>query len=111
MNTMWKIEKTVKSLTDFEKICFEHFTLNYQTLAGNLEDNANWVDFKDCTEQIPANQLRGVFSSLEQKGLIFFAECDETTYYISGLAVACWFYMNDKAEFDKCSEEYLAQFI
>lgn len=111
MKALEKIKQTVNGLTDFEKICFDKFALNYQTLAGNLEDNANWVDFADCSEVIPPRQLRGVFSSLEKKELIFFAECDETTYYITGLAVACWFYMNDKTEFDKCSSEVLEQYI
>lgn len=111
MKALEKIKQTVNGLTDFEKICFDKFALNYQTLAGNLEDNANWVDFADCSADIPPKQLRGVFSSLEKKELIFFAECDETTYYITGLAVACWFYMNDKAEFDKCSSEILEQYI
>jgi hypothetical protein len=111
MKAIEKIKQTVNGLTDFEKTCFDYFAFNYQSLAGNLEDNANWVDFADCTEKIPAKQLRGVFSSLEKKELIFFAECDETTYYITGLAVACWFYMNDKEEFDKCSAEVLEQYI
>ena len=111
MKALEKIEQIVNGLTDFEKVCFEHFALNYKDLATNLEDNANWVDFADCAEDIPARQLRGVFSSLEKKDLIFYAECDETTYYVTGLAVACWFYIHDKEEFDKCDAEVLEQYI
>ena len=49
MKALEKIEQIVNGLTDFEKVCFEHFALNYKDLATNLEDNANWVDFAECT--------------------------------------------------------------
>lgn len=111
MKAIEKIEKTVNGLTDFEKQCFTKFAFNYESLESNLLDNANFVDFADCAELIPAKKLRGVFSSLEKKDLIFFAECDETTYYITGLAVACWFYINDKDWFDKCPESVLEEYV
>ena len=108
---MKQVIETVNGLTELERKCFDHFALNYEDLATNLEDNANWVDFADCEKDIPANQLRGVYSSLIKKDLIFFAECDETTFYVTGLAVACWFYMNDKTEYDKCDKAILEQYI
>lgn len=95
------VENTVNGLTDFEKTCFDYFNFNYEDMKTNLEDNANFVDFYDITDEIPARQLRGVFSSLEKKELIFYADCDEGTYYISSLAVACWFFINERETFDK----------
>ena len=108
---MQKVIETVNNLTEMEKKCFDHFCLNYDDLQTNLEDNANFVDFYDVAKEIPARQLRGVFSSLEKKELIFYADCDEGTYYVTGLAVACWFYMKDKEEYDKCSKEVLERYI
>ena len=104
------VENTINGLTDFEKKCFKYFCFNYEDMKTNLQDNANFVDFYDIVNEIPARQLRGVFSSLEKKDLIFYADCDEGTYYITSLAIACWFYMNDKESFDKDAEilsEYL----
>lgn len=101
MTSLEIVEKTVNSLTDFEKKCFNYFNFNYSSMAENLSDNANFVDFYDITDEIPARQLRGVFSSLEKKELIFYADCDEGTYYITHLAVACWYYIKKREKFDK----------
>ena len=108
---MKEVIETVNGLTEMEKKCFDYFCFNYNDLKTNLEDNANFVDFDDCLQIAPARQMRGVFSSLIKKDLIFFADCSETTYYITSLAVACWFYMHDREEYDKCSKEVLEQYI
>lgn len=111
MSAIEKIKDTVNGLTDFEREVFDYFELNYSDLETNLEDNANFVDFGWVAKTIPTKQLRGVWSSLEKKDLIFFAECDETTYYTSGLAVACWFYMFKRDEFEKCPKDILEQYV
>lgn len=111
MGAIEKIKSTVESLTDFEKKVFDYFELNYKDLETNLEDNANFVDFEWVAKEIPAKQLRGVWSSLEKKELIFFADCGETTYYTSGLAVACWFYMFERKAFEECPLDILEQYI
>lgn len=98
-------------LTDLEKIVVnKYFGFNYNDLESNLDDNANWVDFYSV-EEIESKILRGVFSSLVQKELIFFAECDEGTYYISDLGVILWFYLNDKKEFESCPKERIKQVL
>lgn len=96
-------------LTDLEKKCFDYFCFNYKDLESNLDDNANFVDFYDV--DMEHKVLRGVFSSLEQKGLIFFAECDEGTYYLSYLAVLLYFYLYERKAFEECSVEVINEYL
>ena len=86
-------------LTELEKKVVDYFNFNYKDLESNLQDNANFVDFSDV-EGIEAKVLRGVFSSLIKKGIIFYAEdCD--VFYISNTGVILFFLINYPEEVEK----------
>ena len=95
------VEKTVSELTEMERKAFNYFCFNYETMKANLEDNANYVDFGEVAsaEGLNCKEKNDLIKAMERKELVFFADCDKDTYYISNLAVACWFFLNEKENY------------
>jgi hypothetical protein len=112
-----KVEKIVKNLTDMEQKTIKHFALNYNDMMSNISDNANFVsiDYVSEEEHISKKQLRGVFSSLIKKGLIFDGEgaiggVDDDLFYTDSLGIAVFFYIYDKKEYDIVTDEDIEKY-
>ena len=68
--------KVIKSIGSF---------LNYDDLESNLDDNATY--FTMCDIDIESKILRGVLSSLEQKGLIYKEFIGEPLFAVTNFGV------------------------
>ena len=112
------IKATVEGLTDYEKKVVSHFEFNYKTMIENCDDNANFVsiDWVAEAENISKKILRGVFSSLIKKGLIFDGEgaiggVDDDVFYLSYKGIAVYFYIDDKKDFDSVTDEDIKEYF
>lgn len=110
------IKATVEGLTDYEKKVVSHFEFNYKTMMENCEDNANFVsiDWVAEAENISKKQLRGVFSSMIKKGLIFDGEgigVDDDVFYLAYKGIAVYFYIDDRKDFDSVTEEDIKEYF
>lgn len=112
-----KVEKIVKNLTEMERKTIKHFELNYRGMIDNISDNANFVsiDYVSEAEKISKKQLRGVFSSLIKKGLIFDGEgaiggVDDDLFYTDSLGIAVYFYIYDKEQYDIVTDDDIEKY-
>ena len=62
-------------------------SLNYDTLEANIDDNATALEIKETAEitGLSTKQVRGIFSSLEQKGLMYLEEMNMGTWRIMAI--------------------------
>lgn len=77
--------KVIKSIGGF---------LNYEDLETNLDDNATYFTMSDI--DIEPKKLRGVLSSLEQKGLIYKDFVGEPLFMVTNFGVKEYYRIYEK---------------